>query len=289
MRSEQVVPYKNNKINLLPGKYIVFLLLALMIIGLIYLYPKKYYQSYFTEPNAVSETSLAYLKNLSLQHKENVDLQAQAIQQLILMGYIDDAKEALVRFRETYRSKDSVEKANWLNYIIQRELFFRLKLTDADYLSQKKMLVDNLNTVLSYPNHETDLYLLAKDALALDEPQIARHVFGVLIRRFPEQPPKVFAEMGQFFLGQSDYENSALYYFKAQEASVINRDKISYFFLAVQAIEASGNSKKAFEEALVHARNVKANKTMNVYLTKLALQANRPKEAQIFILRVILE
>lgn len=285
---KQHVRHKDSFVSLLPHKAALALLVFILVLaGLYYLFPRSFYLDYFKNPSPVSDTSLTYLTNLVKDNPDNIALQTRQIEELIALGKLSEANDVLADFKKKPSALSENAMIDWLSYSIAREHFFELKKTNKAYETKRIGLSNAIRQLIIYKIEQKKLMILVKDALAINEPSLALAVYDRLFKLYPYQDADVITNAAQVALSVGDYAKSADYYFRSKNLAMSGIDRRQYFLEGIKALESSGDSHAAFNQAMQEMKNVSLDNALKVYLTELSLRANQATEAQDLIYDVI--
>lgn len=263
-----------------------FIVLFLLLSGLLWIFfPKNFFIKSIVSTEKPSLLSVSYLKNLVEKNPDNLEWKILLAEQEISIGKLDEAKAFLLPWVSMTPNTPFQWKVLWLYYRITREEAFALKEnSEARLLKMKTLKILATKLSESQDLKPKEKLMLASDALAMEMPAVANFLYQeTLLKSKDSYSPHFFAKAGSTALFAKDYEHAATFYLIAMERSVTQDDKRRYFLKAIDSLIKTGDPKRAFTVARKNIDGLEHDKTTNIFMAKLAINAGEQKIAEHYV------
>lgn len=253
---------------------------------LVVLYPEKSLLRLLEAPDVTSPAQQRYLEALIHLRTGDPNLVIILTRSYLAAGCTEKALKAL-EHRQGQLTEAQAKIVMQLYYETRRQQLELLlpdepgwKIAQQNYAGQ----IEQLKQAGATPK---ELLRYLSDARALDDRQTVERLellLGAAVGQGADQAVEAAASAA---LAKGDYRGAAEFYFKGMQSAGLNQKRV-YFLAGVRTLQ-SGN---LLAEALTAAeRHLDAGLTHDrqtlLYLTKLALAANRPDLAQKYVRRAL--
>ncbi|CDZ78067.1 hypothetical protein BN59_02364 [Legionella massiliensis] len=251
-------------------QFIAFAFLLVLAL-LLYLFPGKALFNNLIEQSYISEADFRYSILLlnSDGYNEIVENPAAIIKQ-----FNDDADK-----------QDS--ESLWLQYIILKYISYQPKLPKEIKLQAEQALAHYLSILQTIPTTVDEEFILARDALAVDQAPLALNFYQQIIEKNPKQDIEFYVQAARVALWAKQCVQSADYYFMAQSMAKTVDDKRYLFITAIKLLFECNKYEEAITAAEKHIDGLQSDQLTYQILTELAVRADKPAKAQDFVLRLL--
>lgn len=232
-----------------------------------------------------------YLHNLVDLYPQKKEYNLLLIEQDLKFGKLSKAVAAIMPFLV----KKPTTKTDWQALMLYYEIL-RVETyakPEVSYARKQGLLkMRDLIAILKQGQlNAEDLLRVGDDLVEMGENKSALEVYQrVLVLRDKkciEDCAQLYAAAGRFMLAYSDYKASAEFYFLAQVNAKTLAAQRDYFMAAVKSLQSGNLLDLALAEGRKHIRNLADDKDTLLFLSNLALAANKPKLAHDFMKRVV--
>jgi hypothetical protein len=254
-------------------------------------YPKVSLQQRLEVANASGKSDLLtveYIKVFLKAQPGNAALRAELVKQMIDLGQFGEARAQLALLQMD-SSADARMSAAWLEYRIRQQEVFALPKDAPERTPLLAQLREQLNVLMTYPLTAQQWLTLSQDALALGDGESARAAFARLLadRSTADMSYTEAVRLGQQSLGVGDYPSSAAFYLLAMQHAGSLAARRENFLDAMRTLQAGGFYQEALAAAEANLGPLANDKTVLLYLTRLAQAANRPDAAERYVKQLL--
>ena len=248
----------------------------LLIILLMILFPQEHFVNRLIENQVPSEISRSYLRNLIQQNPTNLAMKYSLAEQELGLGDVH-AAEAVIHPYITFNPSTEISwKILALYYRILRSEAFALHKKSLKRRSKEAEMIKLLPILAQSESLSViEEPMLAKDALAFEQPTLAVLFYKQAILRPIKRPATFYAAAGKASLFIQDYQDSAHFFGLAMQESTMLSKKRYYFRKAIRSLKYAGDVNKALDFAVEHIDGLKDDQQTLMLLTQLAIEAGR--------------
>lgn len=269
-------------------KVVVFVLLVTLI--LVALFPRHLLMKTLSYQDDASPAIMNYLKSFKSLYPDNKEIVLALIEQESLLGQDKSAEINLANFQksELHPSQELIDEYQWLNYLILRTKFYKAEQGSPDYIRYLKLLKEQVKSLSNVTLSSKRMEILAAGSLAYNQANIAMKIYNKLFNMNALQTPQELAQGGSIAMQNNAHKDSAKFYWAAYEKATTVDEKHMYALQAIKVLWAGNYVTDALALATQLPDNVINDRETLLYLTRLALAANRPDIAQHYILQLLL-
>ena len=266
---------KSEKIVISYGLIAAFFILVLSILA--YLYPGNTFINTLSNERFISEPDIQYsLLFLNRYHNNN---------QMTYQEILNNPSVILKHLEENLQEENLNQL--WYQYIILKTILYQPKIKKPVKILARSVTADYLKRFKTMPTTFRQDLILAGDSLAIKNPQMALYYYEKAIAQNPNEDAHFYANVAQTALWAEQCVKSAEYYFVAEEKSTILLDKRYFFILALKLLFDCKQYELALSSVEKHIDGLINDDLTYHLLTRLAIRANEPKEAQKFVLKLL--
>lgn len=227
-----------------------------------------------------------YLHNILVAYPEKNLLRLLLIEQRIKLGQLAKAQKELDYLFSSNAPEKIQDKGHWLSYEIIRARMYATTKPERrkQYQQQLSKSIHALSTANLTPNQ---LLQLANDAAGINQAALTRKIYQKLSKMKHHTNSNWFQQSALIAMQVGDYNNAAEFYFLAQRYSKKISQQRRYFMAGLRSLQQSNQMVLAIKAAQKHVANLRHDKATLLFLTRLALAANRPKLAQNYITQAL--
>lgn len=260
-----------------------FAILGLIGTGLLLLfllYPEKSLLKLLSESATGTPARQRYLEALQLVRQDDPQLLIQLLQGYLASGCTEKGEQLLNRFNAASLSKGEQGRIDRLRYELLRQQLEWYLPAEKGRDEKGKQYAMQVRTLSRDGATATELGRYLADAASLGEQQTAAMITGLLEEKQGVDSSEMAATLA---IGRGDYRKGAELYF-AGMAGATEAEQRRLFLAGLQTLQ-SGN---LLAEAMVAAerhfpKGLKGDRQLLKQLTRLALAANRPDRAAVYI------
>jgi len=268
-----------------PQLIIGFIIVALLL--LFFFFPKQELLTRIEKQRTADRVARIYIQNLVALYPNNQSLKLIGADQDIQFGELASAIKQVLPLVTQQPSSPNDWKALWLYYqIIRTETYALPEVSDA----RAKGLVKMQGLLATLTKHfftSSETLILANDAIALGKPDMAIMLYKNIARTKPEASDVLYTEGAKFALSQGEYQLSADLYFITEQHSQTIAAKRQNFIAGLKSLQSGNLLNDALLAAEKYLGELSNDRTTLVFLTKLALAANQPALAEVYIKRAL--
>ena len=274
--SGAVVSYKSQRF----ASPVMIIAFIVVMLGVLYLvFPKEAILEQTLSAKRADELSLSYLNNLLAEDPQNQQVRLKLTEQELQRGEWRKAQQTLKPLLQEKINNNLKWQSEWLKYEIQRSqaIVAEKGLTHAEALEQ---LRGNVNQLANAPLKNEALNALAQDALTLNMPKVAVSVYKRMLNSGEEFDAYWYAHAGKIALSTKDYNLSSRLYFEAFRRVEKIDAKREYYLSGLRSLQSGDKLDEAIKVSETNIGDLKNDRETLVFLTRLALAANRPQLAE---------
>lgn len=262
----------------------ILLLLVLVSTILWVFFPQDELLQDLNQNHQPSMVTVNYLENLLLLYPEYTKLRLSLVKQLVNLHQYNQAKYYLSYLNTKSLETSQADSTRWLQYQIQEGLIETSKVSLKQQLARKKQQLTKLMTGLQTTQLSLNaLSDLALDAAAINETQLAKVFYLRLLNSNLPARARTYERGARAALSMQDYQNSSRLFFKAQQYSHTLTQQRGMFMAGIRSLQAGNFVKQAIDVAELHLGDLQADRATLIFLTKVALAADKPHIAQDYI------
>jgi len=266
-----------------------FIVVAMFL--LLFFFPKGQLLQSIAQQRQADKIVRQYLHNLVDLYPQEKKYHLLLIEQDLKFGKLSKVIAAIMPFLVKKPTTKTDWQALMLYYNILRiETYAKPEIGYARKQGLLKMR--NLITVLKQgPLNAEDLLGIGDDLVKMGENKPALAVYQRVLtlqdKKCIQDCAQLYVAAGKFMLAYSKYKASAEFYFFAQGHAKTLAAQRDYFMAAVKSLQSGNLLDLALTEGYKHIGNLANDKETLIFLSRLALAANKPKLAHDFMKRVV--
>lgn len=265
----------------------VILFIVSVSAALFLLYPSQRLHNRLMASTKPDRIVRRYLQHIMYYRPDNVEYKLQFIRQELALGNFKNAERNL---RPLLKNKLTT-KTDWevlfLYSIYLREEIYSYGEKIPQRVQYEKLLREKLPVLLNGPYNYTQFLQIADMALLLEMPAIANAAYGKIISISPQYGAADYAKFAKKALGVGNYVAAANLYFMAQKAAKTLVEQREYYMSGVSTLQSGNMLEQAIIAAEANIGNLKNDKEVLLFITNLALAANKAGIAQKYITKVV--
>lgn len=246
---------------------------------LVVLYPEKTLLKLLENPEVSSPAQQRYLEALVRLRHGDAELVIPLVRSYLAAGCTEKAAAAL-RYRQGTLFAPQQKVLMGLQYELRRQQLEWLIVGEPGWDEARHKYLEQIELLRKAGATARELSRYLADARRLGDTATVQRLETILGTHADAESAEVAAAIA---LGKGDYREAAALYFKALKTAA--RERRRHLFLAGVGALQSGN---LVQEALVAAEQhltgeLRQDRALLKYMTRLSLAANRPDRAQIYI------
>lgn len=246
---------------------------------LVVLYPEKTLLKLLENPEVSSPAQQRYLEALVRLRHGDAELVIPLVRSYLAAGCTEKAAAAL-RYRQGTLFAPQQKVLMGLQYELRRQQLEWLIVGEPGWDEASRNYLEQIELLRKAGATARELSRYLADARRLGDAATVQRLEAILGTHADGESAEVAAAVA---LGKGDYREAAALYFKALKTAA--RDRRRHLFMAGVGALQSGN---LVQEALVAAEQhltgeLRQDRALLKYMTRLSLAANRPDRAQIYI------
>lgn len=254
---------------------------------LVMLYPEKSLLRLLAAPEVQSPAQQRYLEALLQLRQDDIELLMVLVRSYLAAGCVEKASRLVQKPSQRPLPPRLQEALMRLRYEVYRQELEWSVADDPEREAVRRRYADQVVQLQRQGATTADLERYLADARSLGERETVGRLERLLAPAAPVPLPDTVENRAAAALGRGAYREAAAVYFSAiQEEMPLDRHR--RYFLAGLRILQSGN---LLEEALAaadrHLGRLADDRQSLLFLTRLALAANRPDRAQRYVRRAL--
>lgn len=262
------------------------LLFFIVIIPLcaIYFFPKNDLLNDLIMHPSYNQSNYQYLISLARKYPHNMSIRLALIFQKVFLKrtHVDLTQD--INWLQELSINQLTEQNLFKYYEILEQLYFQ---RDELTLTQNVWVVAELKAVIPKINYQTLLpaqqLRLAMGAIQMQMGEYGFAVIDYYLANNPEQDEQFYVKLARLALGYGFYQQSADYYFKAEQMSASYMKRKEFYIAGLKSLQSGNLLQKAMIAAEQHINGLADDQDVLVFLTRLALAANKPQLANNYI------
>jgi len=268
---------------------LIFLIIAILL--LLFFFPKTPLLLNITKQREADRIAKQYLSNLVALYPKKKNYNLLLIEQNVKFGELTKAASSIIRFLV----KKPVTKADWKALLLYYKIL-RIETyakPEIGYARRKGMdEMKNIIAILQKGSlNAEDSMEIAEDAINMNDTNAAMDIYQRMLvhpqRECNEKCVQSYASAAKFMLSHSMYDASAKLYFFAQANSSVLAEQRKYFFAALNSLQSGDRLSAAMVASAKHIGNLTNDKETLLFLSKLALKANKTNLAEKHVKRML--
>ena len=241
--------------------------------------------------NQPSEVTLSYLQAFRQSHPQDSQLIQALVEQEIGLGQLKRAKQNMAYLKNSEKplTSEIQNQLDWMDYLIVRYKINRTKMNTPKRISYLRQLRQMTAVLSDRPLKPQQLETIARDSLSIGQPLIALKIYNNLINENALETPEELAEGGNIAMQNNEQRDSAKFYWAAYNKSTEISGKTQYALKTIQALWAGNFVQKALLIAMKLPEPMINNRKTLLYLSRLAIAANRLDIAQNYALKSLIQ
>ena len=255
---------------------------------LVMLYPEKSLLKMLANPEVSSPAQQRYLEALVHLRNGNAELVIPLVRSYLAAGCTEKAAKALEQQQGRRLSVDQTKMLMTLQYELRRQQLEWMVTGEPGWDGARQNYAEQVEQLRKAGASSRELAGYMMDARRLGDQVTAGRLEELLGAAVGKGGDPASTEVAAgIALAKGDYRGAAAFYFKGMQAARMDQRQ-NLFLAGVRALQ-SGN---LVQEALVAAeQNLTAeladDRIIQKYLIRLALAANRPDRAQVYVRRAL--
>ena len=257
---------------------------------LVMLYPEKSLLTLLSAPEVTTPSQQRYLEILVDLRTKNVELIFTLARSYLAASLPDKAQHALDHLQGTLPPRQA-KSALTLQYEVRRQQLKALRPDDSRWPAARIKYADQVDRLLQAGTTSGELQRYQADAGRLGDMETA-HRLALLLQKDAvsgrASPP--LSESGETkaddAVVRGDYRTAAAVLFQHMHSAPPG-EKRKFFLAGVRTLQSGNLLNEALIAAETHLNGLAEDRQTLVYLSRLALAANRPDRAQHYIRRAL--
>ncbi len=283
MRSKLVVKVKDIRREYFASPPMIVTFIVGVLFILVVLFPQQSLRVSIGQQSKSNMVTVTYLQNLLRVYPADLNLRLLLAQQQVGLDRFIRAERTLAPIDSHHQPSYVQRNIAWLQYEILRKRTFAAKPNSVVREQLEKELVIAINQLKNQPFSANHLELMAKDALAINNPALAVSLYELMLNRFPVKNVQWLMVAAKASMGIGKYQRSAEFYLTAMSLSRSNKDKNLLYLSAIKSLQAGNQLEEALLLAEDYYEPTFGNRKTLLYLSRLALAANQPDLAEGYI------
>jgi len=268
-----------------PGLIFAFVVITFLL-G-VFFFPKQEILRRVENQKIADRAAKEYVDNLIQLYPHNKSLKLVRADQNIKLGDIAKAVKEIVPFVVARPATKEEWQAFWLYYqIVRIETYATPEVSPMRGVGLKKMQ-EMLGQLINHITSGSQLVVLANDAIALGKPDMALLLYQRMLNVDLDENVRVYVKAAKFALSQGDYRLSSELYFIAKNEATTVEDKRMYLIAGLKSLQSGDLLVEAVNAAEKHVGDLSDDRATLIFLTKLALAANKPELAEKYVKKAI--
>lgn len=265
---------------------VILVLGALVGLMLVLAFPREKLEERLLGGANADGLTIAYLEAWLRVDPNNAEVLSELTREYLKGQRVADAGRVLARLAQS-RDPAARQSALAIRISLAEQRLYALKTDDPARGARLGELDAVLREAVMYHWDNEQLGLLARQARALNDSELAARYYTQLVDSDPSHSGDWLVALAQTLLGSSQYAAAANAFFKAQ-ARATNLDQRRALFIAgLRALQAGNDPVAAIQAAAAHLGMLANDPETLRYLANLALAAGRPDLAERYVKRLL--
>lgn len=258
-------------------------LVGVGLLLLVMLYPEKSLLKLLSAPTVNSPAQQRYLEALVQLRTGDVDLVIPLVRSYLAAGCTEKAARALRR-QWGGLSRGQAKAVMGLQYELRRQQLESLMAGEPGWQEAQQRYAEQVEQVLRAGATARELGHYLADARTLGDRMTVARIETLLGLAVGRGTDSVSVEVAAgAILAKGDYRGAAAIYLKGMQAATSFEQKRKFFLAGVSTLQSGNLLNEALNTADQHLGSLGTDRKTLLYLTRLALAANRPDRAQYYI------
>lgn len=248
------------------------------------IYPEHSLQRHLERAAQTDNVSIAYLFAWLRAAPNDHHLRILLAQRLFDKGDVSQARQTLnPLFQNKTLNPELQIKANILLLDILERQLWTFSPKSAAFNNALQHYLRQLRKVSHYTWSEERLAVFAKNAFAFGDTQLAKELYYQLIFSAKTINIQWFEKIAVLYLAQGQYRAAARTYFQAMPYSTTLEQRKQFFLSGVKALQSGNLVTDALAAGQTYVGILVNDASILEFLARLALAANRPDIAQLYV------
>jgi hypothetical protein len=254
------------------------------------LYPEKSLLTLLSAPEVTTPAQLRYLEILVHLRNDDADLTFILARSYLAVDIPDKAEQALAQLRGVLSPKQA-KTALSLHYEVHRQFLKRLRPGDTRWTAVQQEYARQVELLVQAGAKSAELSRYHADARSMGDTATSRRL-ELLLQKRADNITSLAARQDageakdEVSAIRSDYRSAAAIQFQnMQKAS--RTEKRRFFLAGVKTLQSGNLLNEALTAADRYLNGLSDDRETLIYLSRLALAANRPERAQQYIRRAL--
>jgi len=253
---------------------------------LVVLYPEKSLLRLLEAPDVTSPAQQRYLEALVHLRTGDPNLVIILARSYLAAGCTEKALKAL-EHRQGVLSREQAKTVMQLYYEARRQQLELMLTGEPGWKRVQQDYADQIEQVKQAGATPKELVCYLADARALGDRQTVKRLETLLGTAAGQGTAPAVEAAASAALAKGDYRGAAELYFKGLQAAGLNQKRV-YFLAGVRTLQSGNLLAEALTAAERHLdAGLAHDRQTLLYLTRLALAANRPDLAQKYVRRAL--
>jgi hypothetical protein len=213
------------------------------------------------------------------------------IEQYVKFGEIIKAASLIVPFLVI----EPKTKADWQALLLYYKILRVKTYAKSEVSYARRRGLNEMKNVIAILKkgdfRDDDAMEIAEDAAKMEDVKTAVTIYQKVLdnskQKCTQNCMQLYANAGRFMLSQRLYVASSKFYFLAQDHATVLDEQREYFIAALKSLQSGDMLNLAMNEAGKHTGNLADDRETLLFLSRLALAANKNKLAEKYIERVL--
>ncbi|SAL24045.1 hypothetical protein AWB69_01718 [Caballeronia udeis] len=265
---------------------VILVLGALVALMLVLAFPREKLEERLLGGKKADGLTIAYLEAWLRVDPDNAEVLSELTREYLKGQRVADAGRILARLSLS-RDPAARQSALAMRISLAEQRLYALKNNDLARDARLRELDAVLHEALAYRWDNEQLGLLARQARALNDNELAAHYYAQLADSDPSHSGDWLVALAQTQLASGQYVAAANALFKAQARATSLDQRRTLFLAGLHALQAGNDPVAAIQAAATHLGPLAGDPETLRYLANLALAAGRPDLAEQYVKRLL--
>lgn len=250
---------------------------------LVVLYPEKSLLKLLSAPEVSSPAQQRYLEALVQLRNGDTELVIPLVRSYLDAGCTDKAARAL-GYQQGSASREQTKAIAILRYQLRQQQLEFMLTDEPGWEEARQRYADQVELLRQAGASPRELGQYLVDASRLGDQKTVKRIEQLLGTAAETGTDAASSEaVARIALGKGDYRGAAATYFKAMQNAPSQDAKRTFFLSGLRTLQSGNLPHEALDAADRYLGGLKDDRQLLLYLTRLALAANRPDRAQRYI------
>jgi polysaccharide biosynthesis protein PelB len=265
---------------------VILVLGALVAMMLVLAFPREKLEARLLGGGNVDELTIAYLEAWLRVEPDNADVLSELTREYLKGQRVADAGPILARLSQS-RDPAARQSALAIRISLAQQRLYSLKADDPTRDARIRELDAQLREAVPYRWDNEQLRMLAQQARALNDNELAGRYYTELVQSDPAHSGDWLVALAQTQLGSKQYRAAARAWFDAQDRATSRDQRRAMFIAGLHALQSGNDLTAAMQAANTHLGDLADDPETLRYLATLALAAGRPDLAERYVKRLL--